>query len=625
MPLYAASMRKVFIFFLSLLLLLGGFLPVRAQSFARLELYNFRTGSFPQMSAGLDVYDSAGNLVTGLSPDSIVLLEDGQPRPLDKLEELQPGVFFALALNPGPYFAYRDANAVTRYDKVYKVLQEWAATHPDSLGDDLTFVPTDGTLSAHLTETAAFAKKLEEYSPPLQVIQPSLDTLSRALDAVSERSLDEGMKRTVLFVTSPPDPEAIPTLQNLAQRASAEHIRVNVWIVTSESYFKTSGATALKDLAIQTGGQYILFSGVEPLPGLEIYLAPLRHTYRLAYTSTLLTSGSHTLAAQVDLQGETVTSAGLSFNVDIQPPNPILVAPPDQVIRQAPDERTTDTTAFMPARQAIEILIEFPDGRARPLSKTILFVDDKMVAINTAAPFDSFSWDLSGYADSGQHLLKVEAVDVYGLSRTSLGVPVVVTVIHPARGLLPFLSRNRFWVMTGGLTVAGVLLVVILVSSGRKRRRSRPRERDARRDPLTQPVWREQVDRNKARILQWIHPSRPAEAYLVRMKEDGQSLTAPPVTITIPEMTFGSDPLQVTRILDDPSVSPLHARLVEEEGEFILYDEKSAAGTWVNYELLSAPRHLHHGDVLQIGRFSYRFMLRKPPEKSSPKVTPTKP
>jgi hypothetical protein len=211
------------------------------------------------------------------------------------------------------------------------------------------------------------------------------------------------------------------------------------------------------------------------------------------------------------------------------------------------------------------------------------------------------------------------------LSRTSLGVPVVVTVIHPARGLLPFLSRNRFWVMTGGLTVAGVLLVVILVSSGRKRRRSRPRERDARRDPLTQPVWREQVDRNKARILQWIHPSRPAEAYLVRMKEDGQSLTAPPVTITIPEMTFGSDPLQVTRILDDPSVSPLHARLVEEEGEFILYDEKSAAGTWVNYELLSAPRHLHHGDVLQIGRFSYRFMLRKPPEKSSPKVTPTKP
>ena len=618
-------MRKVLILFLSFFMLLGGFTPARAQSTARLELYNFRTGSFPQMTAGLDVFDSAGNPVAGLGLDSIVLLEDGQPVPLGKLEELQPGVLFALALNPGPYFAYRDTNAVTRYDKVYKVLQEWAATHPDTLGDDLTFVPTGGTLSAHLAETAAFAKALEAYSPPLQTIQPSLDTLSRALDAVSEQSIDAGMKPAVLFVSSPPDQEALPTLQNLTQRAAAEHIRVNVWIVTSEAFFKTSGATALKDLAIQTGGQYILFSGVEPLPGLEIYLAPLRHTYHLAYTSTILTSGSHTLAAQVNLEGETVTSPGLSFNVDIQPPNPILVAPPDQIVRQAPDERTTDAAAFLPSRQTIEILVEFPDGRPRLLSKTILFVDDRMVALNTVAPFDKFTWDLSGYAESGQHLLKVEAVDVYGLSRTSLGVPVAVTVIRPARGLLPFLSRNRLWVVTGALVLAGALLAVVLVSSGRRRRRSRQPDRDARKDPLTQPVRRAPADQRKPRLFQWMRPAKPAEAYLVRMKEDGQSLTAPPVAITIPEMTFGSDPLQVTRILDDPSVSPLHARLVEEKGEFILYDEKSAAGTWVNYEPLSAPRHLQHGDVLQIGRFSYRFMLRKPPDKTAPRVTPTKP
>ena len=100
-------------------------------------------------------------------------------------------------------------------------------------------------------------------------------------------------------------------------------------------------------------------------------------------------------------------------------------------------------------------------------------------------------------------------------------------------------------------------------------------------------------------------------------------MSAPPIPVIAPEMTFGSDPMQVTRILDDPSVSPLHARLQEQNGGYILSDEKSVAGTWVNYEQLQAPRRLQHGDVLHIGRLSYRFMLRKPPERPQPKITPT--
>jgi len=34
------------------------------------------------------------------------------------------GVEFALALDPGPTFAYRDANAVTRYDKIVQILKK---------------------------------------------------------------------------------------------------------------------------------------------------------------------------------------------------------------------------------------------------------------------------------------------------------------------------------------------------------------------------------------------------------------------------------------------------------------------------------------------------------------------
>jgi hypothetical protein len=471
-----------------------------------------------------------------------------------------------------------------------------------------------------MTTTSAFSDALAAYLPNLQSITPSLDTLSKALDTVSDSTSTSGMKRTVLFVTSPTAVDALPTLQNLTERAVGQQVRVNVWIVASTDFFSSSGATALKDLAVQTGGQYILFSGVEPLPGLETYFAPLRSTYKLTYNSGILTSGGHTLAAQATLDGAKVASAALSFSLDIQPPNPMLGARPEQFVRQAPDAQTTAASAFLPNRQLIVIIVEFPDGRTRPLVSTTLFVDNQKVAENTAEPFDHFTWDLSGYTTSGQHTLSVEAVDSLGLSKISLAVPVTVTVVRPQFGLLPFLSRNSPWVALGAILFAGAVLGVIL-SGGRLKRRARLADQAATIDPLTQPV---EGETGRHMRLPWKRPAKQSDAYLERLKEDGQPMAAPPIPVIAPEMTFGSDPMQVTRILDDPSVSPLHARLQELDGEYILSDEKSVAGTWVNDELLAAPRRLQHGDVVYIGRLSYRFILRKPPERPLPKITPTR-
>ena len=617
-------MREFLAVFLSLYLFIAGLTPahVQSQSTPRIGLYDLQTGSFPTITAGLDVFDSAGNVVTGLKPDAITLFEDNLSCSLNTLEEAQVSVEFALALDPGPPFAYRDASAVTRLDKIVQAIKDWAASHPDIPGDDLSLVPTYGTLSTHLATTSAFSNALAAYQPDLQSISPSLNTLSRALDAVSEPAPQPGMKRTILFVTSPPSIDAIPTLQNLSERAVAQQVRVNVWIVvTSVDFFSSSGATALKDLAIQTGGQYALFTGQEVLPDLETYFTPLRPTYRLTYTSGILTSGGHTLTVQARLDDKTIISATRTFELNIQPPNPILVAPPDQIVRNAPDERTTATTAFLPNQQLIDIIIEFPDGRTRPLVSTTLLVDSQKVAENTAEPFDHFTWDLSGYSTSGQHILSVEAVDSLGLSKISLGVPVMITVVKPQFGLIPFLSRNSRWVALAAILFAGAVVGVIL-AGGRIRRRSRPASRGSHINPLTQPVEHDKGRRNLR--LRWKHPARQSDAYLVRLKDDGQPVTAPPIPVIIPEMTFGYDPLQVTHILDDPSVSPLHARLREENGEYILSDEKSTAGTWVNYASLTAPRRLQHGDVLHIGRLSYRFMLRKPPERPVPKIALTK-
>lgn len=620
-------MRKSIVLFLAVILGLTAGIPARAQTGPRLSLFALQSGYFPGMSALLDVFDSGGNFVTGLSASQVSLVENGQVRPADRLEELQPGTQFVLAFDPGPAFAFRDPQAVSRFDKVVEALQAWAASHPDSLGDDLSLVATGASSTTHLDATADFSAALAAYQPDLQSIVPSLDTLARALEAVSEPTPVDGMKRVVLYITSPPTPDTFPTLQSLTGRAMQAQARVHVWIVSSEDFFNAAGATALKDLAINTGGQYVLFSGEEPLPGLEAYLAPLRHTYRLSYTSGIRAPGGHTLAAQVNLNTGTVVSEPLAFDLDVQPPNPILVAPPQQIVRRGAEPTDADFAAFEPARQEIEAIIEFPDGRPRPLVRTALYVDGLLVHENLAEPFDRFTWDLSAYAASGEHTLQLEAMDSLGLRKASLGIPVTVTVLQPERGLLAFLARNSLWVALGAVFFAGAVLAVAL-AWGRVRRlreaqdpgSTRPSERSLK-DPLTQPVPAAEVRRR----LPWARPARQqSDAYLLRLKDGGEPITGAPIPVTAPETIFGSDPLQATRILEDPSVSPLHARLKEQDGGYVLSDEGSAAGTWVNYEQLTAPRRLEHGDLLNIGQISYRFMLRKPPERPAPRLTPLK-
>jgi FHA domain len=613
-------------------IVLAGSLPARAQTTESASLFALDISAYPTLSAALDVFDASGNFITGLTTDQVILLEDNETITLSTLQEFHPGVEFVVALDPGPYFGYRDINAVTRLDKVKAVLQNWATAHSDSLGDDLSLTLTGGVDSTHIS-SAAFSDSLSAYQPDLQALTPSLDTLSRALDAVSEPALQVGMKRVVLYICTVPTVDSISVLQDLTQRAVDLNVRVHVWIVTPQDLFSSSGATALKDLAIRTGGQYSFFTGSEALPDPELYLARVRHVYTLAYSSAIRTAGTHLLSVQVILGDGTLTSNTLSFDLNVQPPNPILVTPPEQIVRQGAEPRSTDFAAFQPTMQEINAIIEFPDGHQRPLVRTALYVDGALADENTSEPFDRFNWDLSDYTLSSAHTLQVEAADSLGLSNVSLGVKVTVTVVQPERGFLPFLVRNSLWVALGAVGLAGVAMTVTLII-GRKRGRKSSAEAgqpSGRKtgsrfapDPLRQAVESTAAKPARSRPRPRSASVKQSDAYLLRLKEDGQPITAPPIPVATPEMTFGSDPIQATRVLDDPSVSPLHARLKDENGRFVLADEKSAAGTWVNYELLSGSCALQHGDILHIGRISYRFMLRRPPEVPAPRVLPVK-
>lgn len=60
-------------------------------------------------------------------------------------------------------------------------------------------------------------------------------------------------------------------------------------------------------------------------------------------------------------------------------------------------------------------------------------------------------------------------------------------------------------------------------------------------------------------------------------------------------------------VIPDATVSSRHAAVVYRDGRWWLEDLGSTNGTWVNDRRVATPEPLADGDLIQIGRFSFRL------------------
>ena len=629
-------MSKLFVFILGLSLLAAPQAFARAQTAAYADVAAVDAQDFPQISALVDVYNANGEFMTGLQPSDFTVYEDGEQRDTETVNESTVPVQIVVAINPGPALAVRDGNAIPRFTYVVDMLGRWANSQPADSRDDLSLVSLSGSLISHANAKDWFVS-LGSFKPDFRSTTPNLQTLSIALDTATVPAPQQGMKRAILLITPHmDDPNIDNTIAPLIQRAIDSKVRVFVWFVDAPEYSITASANAFKSLAQQTNGSFFAFSGVEPFPDPNQYFSPLRHIYNLTYTSALTTAGDHMLGLYVEAPEGRIPALDKTFNVDIQPPNPIFVSPPLQITRQPSEADPYNAEALTPSQQSIEIIVEFPDGHERALKRTSLYVDGQVVMENTSAPFESFVWDLSAYDASSQHEIIVEAEDVLGMSKSSIGIPVTLTVVQPPRGIRAFLARYRSYVVIGAIALAGLALLGILLRgrAGGPSTRDRRETRKRFEDPLTQPVVSlteppvsaTKKSKTEPRRTGWLQPkpARVAEApaYLIRLTNGGEPASVSPIPVLEKDMTFGTDPVQSKRVLDDASISPLHARIKQtDDGNFIIYDHGSVAGTWVNYEpVMRDGCRLVHGDRIHFGQLVYRFDLSRPPAESEPKV-----
>ena len=641
-----------------LLLLFGGLLlifftgslnVVWAQTSASVNLTFPDTSKFPLISAFLDIHNAQGNFIRGLKQTQVTILEDNQRLAVKELSELNPGVQFILALNPGRSMAIRNAEGVSRYDLISMVLRDWIVASGKPSQDDLSLLISGAPEITHLPDTSQWQTTLDAYQLETRGDTVSLDVLTRALEIASDPTTRSGMGRVVVFITSPPDEDVAVGLQSLAGRANQQGIHINIVLVSTPDMFLSPVAIQLHTLAEQTNGKFFGFSGVEDFPNFEDYLENSRHIYSLLYESRLATPGDHQIGVEVQVDDQLVSSTPLIFNVNVQAPVPIFVSPPTEISRASLTQSAEEQAPFFPVSQPLDILVEFPDGFPRSIVTATLYVDNAAIIVNTKSPFEHFNWDISQYTTSGEHHIRVEVVDSLGIQGTTIETPVHITVVNPSKAAFITRPKNRPFLAVLAILLAGSVLALVLILGGRIKPRShmKPVSSEAKTvpvkrlltrkpiDPLTQPlpVKSETAGRHLPLWMdrfQW--PQRrsttKAIAFLVHLTEDNdlESGTVPPIPLTGARISVGRDPIHATLVIDNPSIEPLHAILQLETDTYRLSDAGSVGGTWVNYAPVSQEGTLlEHGDLIHIGRVGFRFTLRQPSRIRKPVIMPEEP
>jgi hypothetical protein len=95
-----------------------------------------------------------------------------------------------------------------------------------------------------------------------------------------------------------------------------------------------------------------------------------------------------------------------------------------------------------------------------------------------------------------------------------------------------------------------------------------------------------------------------------------------PIPLPAQSVFIGRDPARAQITFADASVSRLHARIVEEsDGVFLLYDEGSSSGTYVNdMQLGQEPVQLRARDIIEFGRVKVVFQPESDAEVTEPFV-----
>lgn len=589
--------------------------PALAQGSASLRITPPNIENFPTVSVRASILDQSGLPLSQLSRESFQVLEDGQPVSITSIEPGQGGIRQVFVINSVDAMGVRDTLGRTRFDYVQTALMDWfqLPVANDFGKDDLSLVTSQGVLISHASSTALLASRLDSLAPEYSAEADRLASLMAGISLISGESGASEGPAAVVFATPPLLDVQDAEFQNALSLARQSGIAVYPVIVgLPENPEEPIDLSPFQRLADTTGGSLTILDSVDPdLTALAERVLSTRTQYLLQYRSRITESGQHTVRVEVVSDELNLASSERSFSVQVAAPEIVLVQPPNSITRSTEDP-TLALDEVPPSSVSLEYLITFPDGHLRNLESVELIVDGQAVSDRSSPPFDQISWDVSGYLQDSQPLVRLAVTDELGLRSESMPHRITVQVNVPTVSLFALGPA-----LVPLLVVLGIMAVGIIVAVAAMR--------TARTSPSEQPAYSHRsggLQRLQRASLDHAGDLNEPEAFLVPV-QDGEPIGEPIPLIGV-DLTLGSDASLAAHPIMEPSVSGLHARLIRQAGgAYLIRDQGSTAGTWVNHQVLpSEGSRLHHGDLVHLGRVCLRFELAEPPPPPRIEVQP---
>lgn len=461
----------------------------------------------------------------------------------------------------------------------------------------------------NLLHNFAYGDKIPASAPV-----PFDQLLRQGIDAIIKTGSSDGRRRMmIVFSNGIPSSVDSTKLQELADVAKENGISVFVvYFGASESPSTAVNAVNLKRVANLANWRYYWYTSVAVIQSVYQQIGAFSKQYVIAYRSRAATSGKHRLrvAVRATEQSKVEAFAESQYAVTLAPPQVEVVLPLSGAFVRRGDKWDATAAETKPTTMPIEFGITWPDGHPRKISKLAYVVDKgpEISVNNPPSDAGSIALDITELG-AGNHTIQITVQDELGLSTQTKEIAVPIRIELPAPPI--HIQALRF--MTGVFPIVALLISFVMLVAAVYVYRKRPAMVMGAVGAIKEGV--------KVATDFFVRPKagerKPAKAYLVPI--GGGDANQSPIPIRSEAARLGRDDSWANIVLQDTTVSRLHAKIVEEQdGGFRIYDEGSKSGTYVNEEEVGmSGQWLRDGDVIALGRDEFQFKLKLGPKEET--------
>jgi hypothetical protein len=585
-----------------LLLILLCFVPLcnvaHAQAIPAIITDLPQLNDFPYLSIIFKIHDVNGQPVQQINREQITIYEDNNAVDLQDLTVNYGGVHFILAINADRQLGLRDSNGISTYEYLMNAIDNWQTNLTPTDQDIWSFMVNQGKSITSLDNSDTWYGLVKAYQPDMRNAVGNLTSLSTSIDLAKSYSKSITHDQVMLYITPVPTKDDLEKLIELRQGANASGMHINIWMIGNENDLNSNRGQALYDLAKSTGGSFFLFPEHGTIPNPQNYLDPYGTYFKASYLSGITTSGKHSVSIGLKNETQDLRSDSQEFNITVLPPNPIFLSPPIEIVRTI-RLHDMDSGIYPLDIRTIKVMIEFQDQHPRNLRSLQLYQDGILVAEQTAPPFGSLTWDVSGITETSMVNLQAKLEDEIGLSASSAILPVNVVVEYMETEDDNGVSAWKIvkYILLGLIAIIISGTIIFFLVSGHKD------QKNNKAKPIPDKISSKQhslqmIDQANLAILTW-------------MDKDNHPKDKKPIYIQLFSQVIGRDPHKSDIIIEDKSVDMAHAKIeFDPKQGFRLSDLGSVAGTWVNYAPVSQfGVILANLDLIHFGRVAFRFTV----------------